>query len=148
MNQFSLNHKHKHKHFLQIFSTGPQFSEYVQDVCRNTNGTCLKSVPKTPTFRFFRDFQPLKRLLHTSSQMANFDQFFAKMAKTVKIIKKALGIFFSRLQALTNCKVSEKVTNGFREKALCTSEQTYGRMNTTPKVSNDRWSRDQKVGPK
>ena len=29
------------------------------------------------------------------------------MAKTVKIIKKALGTFFLRLKALTNCKVSE-----------------------------------------
>ena len=30
------------------------------------------------------------------------------MAKMVKIIKKAIGTFFSYLQALTNCKVSEK----------------------------------------
>ena len=29
------------------FSTGPQLSEYVQVVSRNTNGTCLKSVSKT-----------------------------------------------------------------------------------------------------
>ena len=36
--------------------------------------------------------------------MANFYLF---LAKTVEIIKKALGTFFSRLQALTNCKVSE-----------------------------------------
>ena len=34
----------------QIFSTGLQLSEYVQVVCRNTNGTCFKSVSKTPTF--------------------------------------------------------------------------------------------------
>ena len=47
----------------------------------------------------------------------HFGQFLAKMVKTVKIIKRALGTFFSRLQALTNCKVSEKVMNGFREKA-------------------------------
>ena len=38
------------------FSTGPKLSEYVHVVNRNTNGTCLKSVPKTPTFRFFSDF--------------------------------------------------------------------------------------------
>ena len=120
------------------FSTGPQHSEYVQVVCRNTNGTCLKSVSKTPTFKFFRDFQPLKRLLHTSSQMANFEQFLAKMAKTVKIIKKALGTFFSRLQALTNCKVSEKINERFPRKKHC--GRTY--RQATPKVSNERWSRD------
>ena len=39
------------------FSTGPKLSEYVQVVCQNTYGTCFKSVSKTPTFRFFRDFQ-------------------------------------------------------------------------------------------
>ena len=42
------------------------------------------------------------------AKMPHFGQFLAKMAKTVKIIKKALGTFFSPLQALTNCKVSEK----------------------------------------
>ena len=61
---------------------------------------------KTPTFRLFRDFQSLKGLFHTSSQMANFNQFFAKMVKMVKIIKKVLGKFFSCLQAVTNCKFS------------------------------------------
>ena len=76
------------------FSTGPQLSEYVWVVCRNTKGTCLKSVSKTPTFRFFRDFQPLKRLLHTSSQMANFGQFLAKMGETEFFSKKRLKHFF------------------------------------------------------
>ena len=75
------------------FSTAPELSEYVHVLIRNTNGTCLKSVSKTPTFRFFRDFQPLKRHIQTSSQMAHFDQFLAKMAKTVKIIKKRLENF-------------------------------------------------------
>ena len=74
--------------FDNYFSTGPQLSEYVQVVCRNMNGTCLKSVSKPSTFRFFRDFQPLKRLLHTSSQMANFGQFLAKMGET--------GFFFQK----------------------------------------------------
>ena len=93
-----------------------KLSEYVHVFCRNTIGTCLKSVSKSPTFRFFRDFLPLKGLFHTSSKMANFDQFLAKMGKTVKIIKKALGTFFSRLQALT-VKFQKKVMSGFREKA-------------------------------
>ena len=39
-------------------STGPQLSEYVWVVCRNTKGTCLKSVSKTPNFRFFCHFLP------------------------------------------------------------------------------------------
>ena len=94
------------------FSTGPQLSEYVQVVYRNTNGTFLKSVSKTPTFRFFRDFQTLKRLLHTFSQMANFGQFLAKMGKTGFFFKKAVGTFFSQLKALINCKVSEKSHEG------------------------------------
>ena len=53
--------------------------------------------------------------------------FAEKIAKTVKIIKKALGKFFSRLQALSMCKVSEKVMNGFREKASHTDARTHTR---------------------
>ena len=45
--------------------------------------------------------------------MANFGQFLAKMGKTVIFLKKALGTFLSRLQALTNCKVSEKINERF-----------------------------------
>ena len=80
--------------------------------------------------------------------MANFDQFLAKMAKTVKITKKALGTFFLRLQALTNSKVSEKNNERFPRKSVAyerTNERTHAHANTTPKVSNDHWSRDQKV---
>ena len=40
------------------------------------------------------------------AKKGHIGQFLAKMAKTVKIIKKALETFFSHLQALTNCKVS------------------------------------------
>ena len=85
------------------------------------------------TFRFFRDFQPLKGLFHTFNQGANFEQF---LAKTVKIIKKALGTFFSRLQALTNCKVSEKSNERFPRKSVAHG-RTDGRT--------DSWSRDQKT---
>ena len=42
----------------------------------------------------FRNFYPLKRLLRASSQMVNFDQFLAKMAKTVKIVKKSAWKIF------------------------------------------------------
>ena len=75
----------------------------------------LKIGFKTPTFRFFRDFQPLKRLLHTSSQMANIGQFLAKKAK------KAFRTFFSLLKALINCKVSEKSNEGIPRKMRKTS---------------------------
>ena len=52
----------------------------------------------------------------------------AKMAKTVKIIKKVLGTFFSRLQALSMCKVSEKSNERFPRKSV-THERTYVRTN-------------------
>ena len=70
------------------------------------------------------------------AKKGHFGQFLAKMAKTVKIIKKALGTFFSHLQALT-VKFQKKVMNGFRENASLTNERTYGRTDVTPKVSND-----------
>ena len=41
-------------------------------------------------------------------------------------------------------QVSEKSNERFPRKSV-THERTYARTNTTPKVSNDRWSRDQKV---
>ena len=54
------------------------------------------------------------------------------MAKTVKIIKKALGTFYSHLQALTNCKVSEKSNERFPRKSMAhirMDERTDGRTN-------------------
>ena len=48
------------------------------------------------------------------------------MAKTVKIFKKALGTFFLHLQALTNCKVSEKSNERFPRKSIAHA-RTYGR---------------------
>ena len=41
-------------------------------------------------------------------QNGQFWKFLAKMGKTGIFFRKALGTFFSRLQALTNCKLSEK----------------------------------------
>ena len=63
---------------------------------------------------------------------SNFGQFLAKMAKTVKIIKKALGTFLSRLQALTKCKVSEKSKERFPRKSVTyvrTHVRTHVRTN-------------------
>ena len=62
------------------------------------------------------------------AKKGHFGQFLVKMAKTVKIIKKALGTFFSHLQALTNCKVSEKSNERFPRKRV-TDGRTYGRTN-------------------
>ena len=79
-------------------------------------------------------------------QKGQFWKFLAKMAKTVKIIKKAVGKFFSRLHALTKCKVSEKSNvckKSLREKSV-TYGRTHGSTDATPKVSTTSWSRDQK----
>ena len=106
--------------FGSFFLLVPSFQN-MYGLVRNTKRTCLKSVSKTPTFRFFRDFQPLKRHIHTSSQMANFGQFLAKMGKTGIFFKKAFGPFFSLLKALIKCKVSEKSNEGIPRKMRKTS---------------------------
>ena len=62
--------------------------------------------------------------------MANFGQFLAKMGKTGSFFKKALGTFFPHLQALTNCKVSEKSNERFSSNSVTdgrTDGRTYGR---------------------
>ena len=94
------------------------------------------------------DFTALKETCAHIQPNGHFDQFLAKMAKTVKIIKKALGTFFSHLQALTKCKVSEKSNERFPRKSVMdvrTNACTHVRTNTTPKVSNDFVERPIKV---
>ena len=87
-----LNNGYKvHTNFLMV----PSFQKMYRLFAEIRNGTCLKSVSKTPTFRVFRDFQPLKGLLHTSSQMANFGQFLAKMGKTGFFQKSFWNMFFA-----------------------------------------------------
>ena len=71
---------------------------------------------------------------------------FSKKAKNLNfwsfLSKKAyVGTFFSHLQALTIYKVPEKVMNGFQEKVSRMDAWTE----VSPKVSNDRWSREQKM---
>ena len=58
--------------------------------------------------------------------MTNFGQFLAKMGETGFFFKKELGTFFLPLQALPNCKVSEKSNERFPRKSL-TDERTYER---------------------
>ena len=66
----------------------------------------LKIGFKNIYFQVFQGFPALKGTLPYIQPDGQFiASFWPKMAKTVKIIKKALGTFFSRLQALTNCKV-------------------------------------------
>ena len=59
---------------------------------------------------------------HFGPKWPILDSFWPKWAK--REFLKALGTFFSRLQALTNCKVSEKEINGFRANA-----RTYAQTN-------------------
>ena len=59
-------------------------------------------------------------------QNGQFWKFFAKMGKTGIFFKKALGTFFSHLQALTNCKVSEKSNERFSSNSV-TDVRTDGR---------------------
>ena len=67
---------------------------------------------------------------------------FGQNGQNGNFFKKALGKFFSRLQALTNCKVSEKSIEQFSSYRV-TDVRTYGRtwILRSPTTS----SRDQKV---
>ena len=71
------------------------------------------------------------------AKMSNFGRFLAKMGKTVIFFKKALGTFFSRLQALTNCKVSEKCNERFSSNRV-TDARTHVLTDVNPQVSNER----------
>ena len=120
------------------FSTGPQFSEYVWVVCRNTKGTCLKSVSKTPTFRFFRDTQSLKRLVHTSSQMANFGQFLAKMGETRFFQKSAWKAFFRAYKSYLHAKFHNKrAVLGLSTDIICLKQYLYKLHNCTNWITID-----------
>ena len=61
-----------------------------------------------------------------SAKMVNFGQFMAKMGKT-GIFQKSVYTFLSRLQALTNCKVSEK-------KVMCSFWATAWRMDGRTRI--------------
>ena len=65
--------------------------------------------------------------------MTNFGQFLAKMGEAGFFFKKALGTFFPPLQALTNCKVSEKSNERISRKAVA-NERTNGRTRAKFKV--------------
>ena len=70
------------------------------------------------------------------AKMANFGPFLVKMGKTRIFFKKALGKILSRLQALTNCKVSEKSNYRFWSNPV-TNARTDAKTDVNPQVSND-----------
>ena len=79
--------------------------------------------------------------------MANFGQFLAKMGKTGIFFKKALGTFFSHLQALTNCKVSEKSNERFSSNSVTyvrTRVRTHGRTHGRESLGLQRLRRETK----
>ena len=68
------------------------------------------------------------------AKKANFGQF---LVKTGIFVKKALGTFLSRLQALTNCKVSEKSNERFSRNCV-TNERTDGFLRSPMTLSRDQ----------
>ena len=132
------------------------FDEWMNDIARlwpnlgqiwvnfSQKGPFLNLPKKSKLFSDSREYASSKNqeiLMHGSgkkckkppflviqAKKGHFGEFLAKMAKTVKIIKKALGTFFSRLQALTNCKVSEKINERFSRNCV-TNERTDERTN-------------------
>ena len=80
------------------------------------------------------------------AKKAHFGQFLAKMAKTVKIIKKALGTFFLTFWTLTSYKISEKSDSRFLRKSV-THGRTHARTDVRTRLLRSQttsWSRDQK----
>ena len=75
--------------------------------------------------------------------MPHFGQFLAKMGETGIFFKKALGTFFSHLQALTNCKVSEKSNEQFLSNRV-TNARTNGLTNGRESLGLQRLRRETK----
>ena len=72
----------------------------------NTNGTCLKSFSKPPTFRFFRDFQ----LFQHTAKLAKLRQIWVNIGKK--------GHFSIEKSEDSNARIFEK---------MGTNERTYER---------------------
>ena len=86
---------------------------------------------------------------HFWSKRTILDSFWPKWAKREIFFKKAHGKFLSRLQTLTNCKVSEKSNERFSSNRLThvrTDGCTYGRTHERTQIlrSPTTSSRDQK----
>ena len=71
-------------------------------------------------------------------QNGQFWKFLAKMGKTGIFFKKALGTFFSHLQALINCKVSEKSNaTAWRTDARTDGHESLGLQQLRRETKND-----------
>ena len=81
----------------QTFPTGLRLSEYVQVVCQNTIGTCLKSVSKH-IFSGFQGFPALKETVAHIERNGQFWTDFGQMGKTGFFSKKRLEHFFLGLK--------------------------------------------------
>ena len=95
----------------------------------NSNERISRKMQETSVFGHFGPKRPI------------LDSFWPKWAKRDFFFKKALGTFLSRLQALTNCKVSEKSNEGIPRKRVTnrrTNERTWFLRSQTTS------SRDQK----
>ena len=92
---FEFSHKMRKRIFFRLQRLGlveklPNSYEWIVEKCKKTS--------------IFGHFGPKGQFWTVFGQNGQNGNFF----------KKALGTFLPRLQALTNCKVSEKVMNGFR----------------------------------
>ena len=101
------------------------------------------STPKTRLS--IKNQQILQDGLLKNAKNLNFQSFWAKNAnygifgqngQKGNFFKKALGKFLSRLQAITNCKVSEKSNERFSSNCV-THARTDERTDANPQVSND-----------
>ena len=88
---FEFSQKMRKRHF---FST-PETRLSTKKIANYNERIAIK-MRKTSIFEHFGPKRPI------------LDSFWPKWAKRDFFFKKALGTFLSRLQALTNCKVSEK----------------------------------------
>ena len=118
------------------FSTGPQHSEYVQVVCRNTNGTCLKLVSKTPTFRFFSDFQLLQHPAKLATYRPNLGKFWPKRA-IFQISPKTKAAIFFDCRGQASCKKLGNSNAQFSKKMLKTP--VFGRFEPKRPIREHFW---------
>ena len=95
------------------------FSAFTSPNCKvseKSNEGIPRKMRKTSIFGHFGPKWPI------------LDSFWPNWAKRDFFFKKALGTFFLPLQALTNCKVSEKSTERFPRKSVA-YVRTCGRTN-------------------
>ena len=64
-------------------------------------------------FQVFQGFPALKETIAHIQPNGQFWIVFGQNGQNGEKYQKSAGTFFTRLQALTNCKVSEKVMNDF-----------------------------------